>query len=245
MSGRQSKRRRRETSTAAAVAQRKASPKVLMAGAAAVVVVVVGIGIAASFGGGSSTRVLSGTGATRSLLRGLPQHGNVLGSPSARVTVVEYADLQCPYCRAFDAEWAPDLVDRYVRSGKVRLVFRPLAFIGPDSIRGRDAVIAAGLQGKLFDAVRLLYANQSTENTGWLDDGLVRAVGAAIPNLDVPRFLADSSSAAVARSAQRFDAQARADAVSSTPTLLVGPTGGMLHRVEPDGLSRAIAAATR
>jgi protein-disulfide isomerase len=225
---------------------RHASPKVLVAAAAVVVLVAVVIGVAISFGGGRpGTRALSGAVATSALLNGLPQHGNVLGSPSAPVTVVEYADLQCPYCRDFDTQWTPGLVDRYVRSGKVKVVFRPLAFIGPDSVRGRDAVIAAGLQGKLFDVVQLFYANQGTENTGWLDDGLVEAVGASIPTLDVSRFLADRRSAAVARSAETFDAQARADAVSSTPTLLVGSTGRVLHRVDPAGLAAAIDAASR
>jgi protein-disulfide isomerase len=89
-----------------------------------------------------------------------PQHANVLGSPTAPVTLVEYADLQCPYCRDFELQTTPPLVRRYVRTGELKIVFRPLAFIGADSVRGRNAVIAAGLQGKLFDTVQLLYANQ-------------------------------------------------------------------------------------
>ena len=247
MSGKQSKRRRRAAAAGEAASRRRhASPKVLLAAAAAVALAAVGIGVAASFVGGSAVpRPVSGAVAARELLQGLPQHGNVLGSPTAPVTVVEYADLQCPYCRDFDRTFVPGLVARYVRSAKLKVVFRPLAFIGPDSVRGRQAVIAAGLQGKLFDVVQLLYANQGTENTGWLDDGLVRAVGSSIPSLDMSRFLSERGSAAVARSADAFDAQARADAVSSTPTLLVGPTGGPLRRVDPAQLASAIDAAVR
>jgi protein-disulfide isomerase len=247
MSGKQSRRRRRAaTSQPVAMRRRQASPRVLFAAAVAVALAAVGIGLVASFGSGRhAARPLSGTAATRTLLDGIPQHGNVLGSPSAPVTVVEYADLQCPFCRDFDARVVPGLVSRYVRSAKVKVVFRPLAFIGPDSARGRAAVIAAGMQGKLFDAVQLLYANQRTENTGWLDDRLVEAVGQAIPSLDLSRFLADRTSAAVARSAETFDVHARADSVSSTPTLLVGPTGGVLRRVDPARLAAAIDAASR
>src|SRR4051812_750117 len=64
---------------------------------------------------------------------GIPQQGAALGRPTAPVTLVEYADLQCPYC----AEWArrtlPVLASDYVRSGRLRIVFRGLAFVGPES----------------------------------------------------------------------------------------------------------------
>jgi Thioredoxin len=57
----------------------------------------------------------------------------------------------------------PLLVSRYVRTGKLKVVFRPLTFNGPDSVRGRNAVVAAGRQGRLFDVRELLYRNQGTE----------------------------------------------------------------------------------
>jgi protein-disulfide isomerase len=203
----------------------------------------VAVGLVAAFGGRSPAKPLTGAAETRTLLAGLQQHENVLGSPSAPVTLVEYADLQCPYCRNFDEQSMPALITRYVRAGKLKVVFRPLAFIGADSARGRNAVIAAGLQGKLFDVVRLLYANQRTENTGWLDDRLVKDVAASIPGLDVEQLVTDAGSAAVVRRAQGLDSAASADGIRSTPTLLVGTSGGPLHRVDEGNLAAAIAAA--
>ena len=67
---------------------------------------------------------------TSPLLEGIPQDGTALGRPDAPVTLVEYADLQCPYC----AQWArgafPRLVRDYVRTGKLRIEFRGLVLIG-------------------------------------------------------------------------------------------------------------------
>jgi protein-disulfide isomerase len=71
----------------------------------------------------------------RSLFAGIPQQGNVLGSPMARVTPVEYADLQCPYCGRWARDTLPALVRDYVRTGKLRIVFKGLAFLGPDSVK--------------------------------------------------------------------------------------------------------------
>jgi protein-disulfide isomerase len=221
---------------------RQASPKLLLAGAVLVVLAIAGVGLLSS-GGGSATRRVEGAGETRALLDGIPQHGNVLGARAAPVTLVEYADLQCPYCRDFDVQTMPLLVRRYVRTRRLKVVFRPLAFIGPDSVRGRNAVVAAGLQGRLFDVMELLYQNQGTENTGWLDDRLVRSVGTAVPGVDVSRLVDESSSTTVAREAQRFDDAAIADGVRATPTLLVGKSGGGLRRVDEAGLKAAIDAA--
>lgn len=223
--------------------RRRASPKVLLAGAAALAVVLAAaVGLVSVLGGGGGpAKPLAAAADVRLLLDGVSQQGNVLGEPSAPVTVVEYADLQCPYCRDFDTQVVPGLVSRYVRAGKAKLVFRPLAFIGPDSVRGRNAVIAAGLQGRLFDVVQLLYANQGAENGGWLGEQMVRSAGTSVPGLDLARFDADRSSTQVATSAKAFDDEAARAGIRSTPTLLVGRTGKTLRKVDPGQLEAAIS----
>jgi protein-disulfide isomerase len=147
------------------------------------------------------------------------------------VTLVEYVDLQCPYCREFESTVLPRLLTTYVRPGKVRIEQRLLAFIGPDSVRGRNAALAAGLQSRQFNFSELLYANQGTENTGWLDENMVVKAAASIPGLRVPQMLADAKSSQVSDTAKALDAEASAAGVNSTPTILVGPTGGTLTTV--------------
>jgi len=174
---------------------------------------------------------LPGAADVERLLKGIPQSGNVLGSPTAPVTLVEYVDLQCPYCQQFETQVMPNVIDQYVKTGKLKVELRVLAFIGPDSQRGQSAAIAAGNQGKEFNFAQLLYANQSGENTGWLSEDMVTAAAGSIPGLDVDKLLSDRSSGAVDAAAKRYVTQATADGLSATPTVLVGQTGSELKTV--------------
>jgi protein-disulfide isomerase len=240
-SGKQAKRRRTAQAPprqqARGSARREASPRVLIAAAVIVALLAVGAVLAVKLTGGSDAKppppgvALPGSGDVERLLKGIPQSGNVLGSPTAPVTLVEYIDLQCPYCQQFETQVMPTVIERYVRSGKLKVDARVLAFIGPDSLRGQSAAIAAGQQDKEFNFVQLLYGNQAGENSGWLSDDMVRAAAASIPGLDVNQLVAASDSDAVHAQAQTYVKQATADQVSGTPTLLVGPTGGTLKTV--------------
>jgi protein-disulfide isomerase len=93
---------------------------------------------------------------TATLLQGIPQKGSVLGRSDAPVTLVEFADLQCPYCAEWSLQAFPEIVQDYVRTPRVRLVFGGLSFLGPDSEQALRYALAAGDQGKLWNAVHLL-----------------------------------------------------------------------------------------
>jgi protein-disulfide isomerase len=144
---------------------------------------------------------------------------------SAPVTLVEYVDLQCPFCQQFETQVMPDIVTTYIKTGKLKVETRIVAFIGPDSQRGRKATIAAGLQNKAYPFMELLYYNQGTENTGWLNDNLVATAGASVRGMNVPKLLADMNSSTVSKLASELDKQMTADKVTSTPTLFVGKSG--------------------
>lgn len=209
-----------------------------LAAAVAVVLVTVSLMTGGSKNGQTQTEAgkrrpatITGVAEVRSLLSGIPQHGAVLGSPKAPVTLVEYADPQCPYC----AQWAqgalPEIVRDYVRPGRVRIEFRGIALIGPESKVGLAAALAAGRHGKLWDFIDLLYANQGPENGGWITDQLVGSIasGARIPwsKLEV-----DRNSRAVSRAVDEMTAKAKAAGVTGTPTFFAGPTGGTLAPVQ-------------
>jgi protein-disulfide isomerase len=178
---------------------------------------------------------------------GVAQDGNALGDARAPVTLVEYADLQCPYCAEWARQTLPVLVDEYVRTGRLRIVFRGLAFLGPDSHLGLAAAVAAGRQDRLWDLVDALYARQGPENSGWISDHVAEAVS-TIPGLDATRLQRDRVRSWVEREMARADRDARRAQVVGTPSFEIGPTGGKLESVDlrslgPNGLRPAIEQA--
>ncbi len=173
---------------------------------------------------------------TAAMLAGIPQNGSALGRPDAPVTLVEFADLQCPYCAQWSQQTLGTIVADYVRPGKVRLVFRGLAFIGPDSERALRFSLAAGQQGKLWNAVHLLYAHQGAENTGWVTDDLLAGVGAAIPSFSLDQALSAEASPKVDAELSAAKAVANRLGIHSTPAFAVGRTGGDLSPVQVTSL---------
>jgi len=173
---------------------------------------------------------------TSSLLTGIPQDGNVLGRQDAPVTLVEFADLQCPYCATWSNTAFTQLVRDYVRPGKVRMVFAGLAFLGPDSERGLRFALAAGQQGKLWDATHRLYAQQGAENSGWLTDNVLRELGTTIPGLNAERALRESGSSNVDAQLAQARALATRAGVSGTPSFAAGRTNGKLAPISVSSL---------
>jgi protein-disulfide isomerase len=144
------------------------------------------------------------------------------------VTLVEFADLQCPFCRQYTEPVMPELVTRYVRTGKLRMVFRDVAFIGTDSVRAGQMAGAASLQNRLWTYVDLFYLNQKEENSGYVTDDFLRQVGRGVKGLDVEKAMADRGVVAVQHQLDEAQAEWQANGFQGTPSFLVGRTGGTL-----------------
>jgi protein-disulfide isomerase len=238
-SGKASRKRRAAAPAPAQARRRQASPRVLAIAGAAIVLIAVAIvlGVVLSGGGkssglpqgyqrvGSVAAGLPGAAEVSAELKGIPQQGTTLGWPFAPVTLIEYIDLQCPICQQFETQVFPDVLRRYVRTRKVKVVVEPWAFIGPDSFRGQAATLAAARQNKAFDFALLLYANQGTENTGWLTDRMIYQLAVGVSGMKIDRMFAERKGAAVAAAAKQVDADAAAHGVNGTPTLFVGKAG--------------------
>jgi protein-disulfide isomerase len=195
----------------------------------AIAVVLAGALIAASILGAGGDKSAPSTTASDAvaLLDGIPERGPVLGRPGAPVTLVEFADLQCPFCGQWSRSAFPEIVRDYVRPGKVRIVFRGLRFIGPDSEKALRFAFAAGQQDKLWYAVDLLYANQGQENSGWVTDEFLAGVAAAIPSFDLTQARAVETSQQVDAEIRTANDLAAALGVSETPSFAAGKTGGL------------------
>jgi protein-disulfide isomerase len=172
------------------------------------------------------TASVPGAAETAALLQGIPQHGNVLGSPNAPVRLIEYADPQCPYCAQYALNVMPTLIRDYVRPGKVQLVFRGLWFLGQDSGTALATATAAGLQNRFWNVIDLLYRNQGPENA-WVTDSLLRSiVTAAGANAD--RVFAARTSAGVNSTIRTWSTLAQNAGVNSVPNFFYGRQGGPL-----------------
>ena len=179
----------------------------------------------------------AGAAATAKLFRGIPQKLNVLGNPNAPVTMIEFADLQCPFCRDYALDALPAIVQEYVRPGKVKLVFGGISVLGPDSETALRAAYAAGLQNRLWNFVDLLYRNQGPENSGWVTDGLLSAAGDSIPGFDTRAMMTGRGTDAVNAAIDAIAQQANEAHVNQTPTFFAGPTGGTLQSIQLSALT--------
>jgi protein-disulfide isomerase len=228
-----------------AKAQRKKRLLYLGGALAAAAVVVVVLVVISSGGGskkGSPKGKANGSDQAQQLLNGIPQKGSTLGNPKAPVTLTEFADLQCPFCRDYTLNQFPSIVAKYVKTGKVKMVFQNYAFIGPDSLTAALAAEAAGKQNKLWHFIDVFYNNQAQENTDYVTDKFLTKIanGAGV---DPKKMLTDRDDPS-ARQAVASAQQAAASAgVNSTPTFLLKKGAGPAQKLSADQVQAALAKA--
>jgi protein-disulfide isomerase len=233
---------------------REVSPKTLGIAGGVALVVIIAIVLAVVLGRGSKSSTpnsgplpkignahwagaMQGAPEANALFKGIPQQGLVLGKPSAPVEMEMFIDAQCPICRDYEVNSLPEIVQKYIRTGKVQLHLQPWAFIGPQSKTGRLAVIAASFQNKGFEYAKVMYDNQpdNSENTGYLNDDWMGKIAASVNGLKVQQVLSQKNDSAAATIANSVDQLAKKGNVQGTPTVLIGPTGGKLQDIMPPG----------
>ncbi len=126
------------------------------------------------------------------LLKGIPQHGTVLGNPNAKVTFTEYGDLECPICQSFSKGAEQQLIANQVRKGQVKLVYKSFETASRDPQAApnawnlqQTAAYAAGAQGKAWNYILLFYRRQQTENTPYVTASFLTSLAQAIPGLNL------------------------------------------------------------
>ncbi|HEX4484521.1 MAG TPA: thioredoxin domain-containing protein [Solirubrobacteraceae bacterium] len=215
----------------------------------AVVVIVVVILVATSGGGaktGLEKKSSASTGTPKvvtevtSLLTGIPQNGNTLGSPNAPVTLQYFGDLECPICRQFTEGALKPLIEKYVRTGKLKIEYRNLetATREPETFRTQQvAALAAGKQQKAWDYIELFYHQQGQEDTGYVTEKYLQELARQVPKLNLATWTADRNDGQFTN-AVTSDAQAANNAgFTGTPSFLIGKTGETPQKLEYASLS--------
>jgi hypothetical protein len=163
------------------------------------------------------------------LYAGIPQHGEELGNPRAPVTLQFFGDLECPEAMHFALGALPFIVRRWVRSGKLRILYHayPAETIWHDIFtRQQTAALAAGEQDRLWQYLDFFYHSQGPEYTRYATAHFLEAVAEEVRGLDFARWQADRFARPLARQVVADLHLTYADGIRETPAFLIGPTGG-------------------
>jgi protein-disulfide isomerase len=177
-------------------------------------------------GGGGNPSNVTGVAQVDSQLGGISQSGQTLGDPGAPVTITEFGDPQCPVCRAFSEQVAPQLISSEVKPGDAKYVYEPYLIIGPDSKPAMKATLAAGAQGRFWNYLQLFYANQGEENSGYVTDAFLTSIAKAAGVDDLDKWNQSRNSTTWDATIQQGSSQAESFGFNGTPSIAVsGPKG--------------------
>ena len=147
----------------------------------------------------------------------------ILGNPNAPVTLIEYGDYQCPFCGRFFQYTEPLIRENYVKTDKVRMVYRDLAFLGPESLAAGSAAECAKDQGKFWAYHDVLFTAEiadGQENNGNLTRDLFLKL-ASQAGLDAKAFTDCYDSKKYESVVKNETKTAQAAGVNATPTSFV------------------------
>lgn len=114
-----------------------------------------------------------------------------IGSPDAPITIAYWLDFQCPFCKRFETQTLPVLIDKYVKTGKLKIVFKDFQFLGPDSqIAGLFSKAVWELYPQeYFKWHKTMYEAQDAENAGFGNkESIINLIKDKLPQLNAKRI---------------------------------------------------------
>ena len=216
--------------------------QVLLLSAVLVFAALVVVGAILLSGGGDEDQTPAPRGASaptaaqevEKLYADIPQDGIHLGDPKAPATLVEIADLQCPFCAEYSTSALTSVVNDYVRPGRIRYELRFRSFIGRDSVRAAGAAAYAAQHDFMYQFADAFYRAQGPEESGYADRDFITKVAAQVPGLDRDKTAAaadDPLRQPLVREGEQF---ARDLGSTSTPDFYVRK-GGRMQPLQPQG----------
>lgn len=159
-------------------------------------------------------------------MKALAEEDAVLGDANAPVTIVEFSDYQCPYCGRFNLQTYPSIKDSYIKTGKVRLIFRdfPLGF-HENAQKAAEAAECAGEQNKYYEMSEKIFANQAAIT---VDD--LKKYAASL-GLDAAKFNDCLDSGKMVGEIAKDLKEASAVGIQGTPGFIIGKTNGKTAQV--------------
>jgi protein-disulfide isomerase len=170
------------------------------------------------------------------LYDGIPQQGIHLGAKRAPATLVEIADLQCPFCAEYSRTALPTVVRDYVRPGKVRYELHFRSFLGRDSVRAAGAAAEAAREDLMYQFADVFYRNQGPEESGYADADFMRMVASQVEGLDAEKVVAAADHPLSLPAVKKGEQFARDLGSTSTPDFYIRK-GGVLTPLQVQGTS--------
>ena len=143
-----------------------------------------------------------------------------LGSSDAPITIVEFGDYQCPNCDRFALQIKPSIVENYINTGKVKLVFKDFTIYGNDSVNGATATYCAAEQNKYWEMHDHLYENQKAINSGWLSVDNIKKFASEV-GLQMQQFNSCFDERKYNQRVMENFEQGKAAGVNGTPTFII------------------------
>jgi protein-disulfide isomerase len=210
----------------------------------AVVVVVIVVVLIATGGKSKSglakskSEITSTTTAVSNLIGGIPQTANVLGSPTAPVTLEYFGDLECPICKEFTLGSLPTIIPKWVRTGKLRIEYRSLetATREPEVFKTQQvAALAAGKQNKAWYFIETFYHEQGEEDSGYVTESYLQGIAKQVPGLNLTQWTSDRSDGELTKQVTTDEEAAKTNGFNGTPSFLIGRSGGAMSKLEFTG----------
>jgi len=111
----------------------------------------------------------------------------IMGNQNAPITILEWGDYQCTFCYKFHQNTLDIINEDFIKTGKVKLVFKDFPLNGPDSFLAAEAAYCAQDQEKYWQYHDELYKNWGGERTGWVTRDSLEKFGTTV-NLDLNKF---------------------------------------------------------
>lgn len=155
----------------------------------------------------------------------------ILGDPNAPVTLVEFGDYQCHFCNVFFHSTKDSIVDNYVNTGKIKMIFKDYTIIGQDSITAAHGAHCANDQKMFWQYHDILYSNWTGENNGWASSENLLKFANDIELLNIDQWSECMTNGTHSQIILASNEDARSLELTGTPAFFVIGSDGEITRV--------------
>lgn len=160
------------------------------------------------------------TGALDHLAHRVPGDPMAVGDADAPVVLIMWSDFQCPFCGRFARETEPELVERYVEQGSLRIEWRDFPYLGEQSQLAARAGRAAAAQDRFWEFQSAVYELELPPHSGDLTAERLTQIAGDL-GLDTGAFARDMASTGAAEAVARDFTEGQGLGITGTPAFLV------------------------